>query len=162
MTWFLKFKKIINNDLDMSLHGSWLFFFVSFFLTFKSLFTLQLIFLSFFSRPGRAAPSRSCCLQPGSSSPTPQSNTPLSSPTPWAAHRPLPTGGEEQCFLFAFTFIPLILQRNEYWGQHFLTYIFLKDSVELKTNVISWHFKIPIVCSSIYVYWQDRLKKEIT
>lgn len=147
----------------MSLHGSWLFFFLSFFLTFKSLFTLQLIFLSFFSRPGRAAPSRSCCLQPGSSSPTPQSNTPLSSLTPWAAHRPLPTGGEEQCFLFAFTFIALILQDNEYWGQHFLTYIFHKDSIELKTNVISWHFKIkaliPTVCSSIYGYWQDRLKK---
>ena len=54
---------------------------------------------SFLSRPGPAAPSRSCCLQRGSNSPTPQSSTPLSSPTPWAARSLSPTGGERHCSL---------------------------------------------------------------
>lgn len=53
---------------------------------------------SYLSRPGPAAPSRSCCLQPGSSSPTLQSSMPLSSPTPWAAHSLLQTGGKQQYF----------------------------------------------------------------
>lgn len=51
------------------------------------------------SRPGQVAPSRSCCPRRGSSSPTPQSSTQLSSRTPWVAHSLLPTGGEQHCFI---------------------------------------------------------------
>lgn len=80
--------------------------------------------LSYLSRPGPVAPSRSCCLQPGSSSPTPQSSMPLSSPTPWAAHSLSPTGGEQRCFLtFNCQSLPsriLHLLMSEYCGLQFL------------------------------------------
>lgn len=87
------------------------------------LFTPHSVF-SYLSRPGPAAPSRSCCLQLGSSSPTPQSSMPLSSPTPWAAHSPSPTGGEQLCFL---TFNCSLhceycgLRKDIYWRMSFLS-----------------------------------------
>lgn len=93
------------HSLYVLLHGNWLFFCIYCPFLFNlhssssppSLSIPHSVF-SYLSRPGPAAPSRSCFLQPGSSSPTPQSSMPLSSPTPWAARSLLPTGGEH-CFL---------------------------------------------------------------
>lgn len=96
---------------------------VFFFLSDLNFFSSPLSVSSPLSRPGPAAPSRSCSPQPGSSSPTPQSSMPLSSPTPWAAHSLSPTGGEQHSFhVFSFFLStapsqPLLM--SEYCGLQF-------------------------------------------